>query len=121
MEETDPDLIVGTHLEGAVAEALSIPFLPFCPPVAHNPFVGRPLMGYAGSSVLADALDDALAAPVAREHRRSRGPGWTEEALEELGEVPAFMRGRARRLAEERARAVGSPNVTPDILEDSRS
>ncbi len=123
VEEANPDLIVGTHLEEAVAGALGIPFLPFCPPVAQNPFVGRPLMGYRGSSMLADALDDALGGPP-REPRpaatRSRGPGWTEEALEELEEVPAFLRGRTRRLAEERARAVGSPNVTPEILEDSR-
>ena len=123
VEEADPDLIVGTHLEAGVAEALGIPLLPLCPPVTQNPFVGKPLMGYAGSSVLADALDGALGGPP-REHRRTgrtRGPAWTEEALEELEEVPAFLRGRTRRLAEERARAVGSPNVTPEILEDSRS
>ena len=122
VEETDPDLIVGTHLEGGVADALDIPFLPLCPPVAQNPFVGKPLMGYAGSSVLADALDGALGGP-AREPRRAgkvRGTSWTEEALEELQEVPAFLRGRTRRLAEERARAVGSPSVTPEILKDSR-
>ncbi len=50
----------------------------------------------------------------------ARGPDWTEEALEELEEVPAFLRGRARRLAEERARAIGSREVTTEILEDSR-
>lgn len=121
VEEADPDLIVGTHLEGAVADALGIPLLPLCPPVAQNPFVGRPLMGYAGSSVLADALDGALRGAPREPRRGSQGPGWTEEALEELEEVPAFLRGRVRRLAEERARAVGSPNVTPGILEDSRS
>ena len=123
VEETNPDLVVGTHLEGDVAEALGIPFLPLCPPVAQNPFVGRPLMGYRGSRVLADALDGALSGPPREPRRagRDRGPGWTEEALEELEEVPAFLRGRTRRLAEDRARAVGSPNVTPEILEDSRS
>ncbi len=122
VEEADPDLIVGTHLEGDVADALGIPFLPLCPPVAQNPFVGKPLMGYSGSSVLADALDGALGNPP-REHRRggkARALGWTEEALEALEDVPAFLRGRTRRLAEERARAAGSPTVTPEILEDSR-
>ncbi|QIN79779.1 hypothetical protein GBA65_15965 [Rubrobacter marinus] len=123
VEEADPDLVVGTHLEGAVADALGIPFLPLCPPVAQNPFAGQPLMGYRGSSVLADALDGALGGPRREPGRggKTRGPLWTEEALEELEEVPAFLRGRTRRLAEERARAVGSPNVTPEILEDSRS
>jgi hypothetical protein len=41
--------------------------------------------------------------------------------LEELGEIPAFLRGRARRLAEEHARTLNSPEVTPEILEESRS
>ncbi|MCA1738746.1 MAG: hypothetical protein LC740_07965 [Actinobacteria bacterium] len=31
------------------------------------------------------------------------------------------MRGRARRLAEEHAHSVGSSEVTPEILEESRS
>ena len=123
IERADPDLVIGTHLEGPVAEALGIPFLPLCPPVAHNPFVAKPLMGYRGSSVLADALDGVLGGPP-RGHPRPRskpqGPGWTEEALEGLEEVPASLKGRARRLAEERARAVGSPNVTLGILQDVR-
>ena len=81
-------------------------------------------MGYAGSSELADALDPALHEP--REPRAEpglppQGPAWTEEALAELEEVPAFLRGRARRLAEEHARALGSFRVTPEILEESRS
>ncbi len=127
VEEAAPDLLVGTHLESEIADSLGIPFLPLCPPVADpRPFVERPLMGYAGSSALADALDAALGGPPPEKSSRSareaarRGPEWTEEALEELEEVPAFLRGRARRLAEERARAVGSRKVTPGILDESR-
>ncbi len=72
--------------------------------------------------MLADALDAALREPPPGKEppREAAGPEWTEEALEELEEVPAFLRGRARRLAEERARAVGSREVTPDIVEESR-
>ena len=123
VEATAPDLLVGTGLEREVADALGVPFLPLCPPIFEHPFVEKPLMGYAGSSVLADALEGVL-----REWREShgeepaaRGPGWTEEALTELEEIPAFLRGRARRLAEERARALDSHEVTPEILEESRS
>ena len=123
VEATAPDLLVGTGLEREVADALGVPFLPLCPPVFEHPFVEKPLMGYAGSSVLADALEGVL-----REWREprgeepaARGPGWTEEALTELEEIPAFLRGRARRLAEERARALDSHEVTPEILEESRS
>ena len=123
VEATAPDLLVGTGLEREVADALGVPFLPLCPPIFEHPFVEKPLMGYAGSSVLADALEGVL-----REWREphgeepaARGPGWTEEALTELEEIPAFLRGRARRLAEERARALDSHEVTPEILEESRS
>jgi light-independent protochlorophyllide reductase subunit B len=81
-------------------------------------------MGYAGSSVLADAIDDVLREPWGlREEPEpvASAPAWTEEALEELEEIPVFLRGRARRLAEEHARALESPQVTPEILEESRS
>ncbi len=83
-------------------------------------------MGYTGSTVLADALEGALREPRTRERAESsqsapRTPEWTEEALEELEEIPAFLRGRARRLAEEHARTLDSPAVTPKILEESRS
>jgi light-independent protochlorophyllide reductase subunit B len=55
-----PDLVVGTELERTVARDLDVPFLPLCYPTAGRPFVERPLMGYGGSSVLADKLDETL-------------------------------------------------------------
>ena len=121
IEASDPDLVVGTHLEEGVADSLGAPFLPLCSPVAYSPFVGRPLMGYTGSSVLADALDDVLG-------RTEEGPGavevmgmpWTGEALEELAEIPLFLRGRARLLAEERARELDSTEVTREVFLESR-
>lgn len=126
VEETAPDLLVGTHLEWEVAEALDVPFLPLCPPVFERTFAERPIMGYAGSTVLADTLEGALRGPQTRERAElsqsaPRAPEWTEEALEELEEIPAFLRGRARRLAEEHARTLDSPAVTTEILEESRS
>ena len=121
IEQTEPDLLVGTHLEEEVARFLDIPFLPLCPPTLRQPFDQRPLMGYSGSSILADTLEDALR----RSGERREAPAapetpWTGEALEELEEVPAFLRGRARRRAEERARELGAPEVTLNILEESR-
>ena len=126
VEETAPDLLVGTHLEREVAEALDLPFLPLCPPIFERSFVERPSVGYAGSTVLADALEGALHGPQTRARGESsrgapRTPEWTEEALEELEEIPAFVRRRARRLAEEHARTLDSPAVTPEILEESLS
>ena len=123
VEETNPDLLIGTHLEEEVAEALDIPFLPLLPPAFDHPFVERPLVGYAGSSELADAIDSVLREPQRRRREQfpTWGLEWTEEALSELEEIPAFLRGRARRLAEERAHALESSEVTPEILEESRS
>jgi light-independent protochlorophyllide reductase subunit B len=121
IEASDPDLVVGTHLEEGVADSLDIPFLPLCPPASHSPFVEQPLMGYAGSSVLADALDKALSQPEEEPAAAElTAMPWTEEAREELAETPPFLRGRARRVAEERARELGSGEVTREIFLRSR-
>jgi light-independent protochlorophyllide reductase subunit B len=122
IEAAEPDLVVGTHLEEGVADSLDVPFLPFCSPAAYSPFVGRPLMGYTGSSVLADALDGALTQPdeEPQEDLEAAGMPWTDEALDELTQTPPFLRGRARRLAEERARELGSDAVTRQIFLESR-
>jgi light-independent protochlorophyllide reductase subunit B len=121
IEAAEPDLVIGTCLEEGIADSLGIPFLPLCPPAAEHPFVGRPLMGYTGSSVLADALDGALRRtdeePLVLE---GKGRPWTDEALDELTQIPSFLRGRARRLAEERARELGSDAVTRQIFLESR-
>jgi light-independent protochlorophyllide reductase subunit B len=119
IEAARPDLIIGTHLEEDVADSLGVPFLPLCPPVTDRPFVGRPLMGYAGSSVLADALHNVLRGKRI-EPTGEAGMRWTDEALREVSEVPLFLRGRARRLAEERARRQGSAEVTREIFLESR-
>ena len=76
-------------------------------------------MGYTGSSVLADELDNVL------RKKRIEPAGeapiqWTEGALQEVSEVPLFLRGRARRLAEEHARKQGSAKVTREIFLESR-
>ena len=120
IEAAKPDLIIGTHLEEDVADSLGVPFLPLCPPVTDRPFVGRPLMGYAGSSVLADALDNVLREKGV-EPVEEAGIQWTDGALQEVSAVPLFLRGRARRLAEERARRQGSAEVTREIFLESRS
>lgn len=74
IESARPDLIVGTELEAQTAEALNVPFLPLCYPTGDRPFVERPLMGYAGSSVLADKLYETLGASdhPPRTRRRNR-------------------------------------------------
>lgn len=80
-------------------------------------------MGYTGCSVLADALEGALGRSETRLETLVRGPAetsWTDEALEELAQVPPFLRGRARRLAEAHARELDSEEVTREIFLQSR-
>jgi len=89
IEAAEPDLIIGTHLEEGVAESLEVPFLPLCPPTADRPFVERPLMGYAGSSVLADAIDNVLRQKKP-EPTSETAIQWTDGALQEIAGVPAF-------------------------------
>lgn len=120
IEASEPDLVVGTCLEEGVAASLGVPFLPLCPPTTHTRFVEQPLMGYAGSSVLADALDGALSQPDEPEAGGTASMPWTEEAREELAGTTPFLRGRARRLAEEHARELGSAEVTREIFLRSR-
>lgn len=121
IEDARPDLVIGTHLEEDVADSLGIPFLQFCPPSVEHAFVEQPLMGYAGSSFLADALEGSLRRFEARSSP-SEEPEmpWTEEALEELEGIPTFLRGRAKRLAEERAKDLEEPEVTREVFLDSR-
>ena len=119
LENSKPDVIIGTYLEEEVADSLGVPFLLLCPPVVRPRFVEQPLMGYAGSASLADSLDGALRRIGRREHKPPELP-WDGEALENLEKIPAPLRSRTRRLAEERARHLGSREVSREILEESR-
>ena len=121
VEESEPELLIGTHLEKEIADALNVPFLPLCPPATTKPFVENPLMGYTGSSFLADALEDPLRRSVQKPKVPARSRPWSEEALEELEEVPAFLRGRARRLAEDHAEETGAQEITREVFEHSRN
>ena len=121
VQRTEPDFLIGTHLEREAAEALGIPFLQLCPPTDSQAFVERPLMGYSGSSFLADALGEHLRVPEQKPKPPPRELPWSEEALEELEEVPAFLRGRARRLAEDHAKESGAREITHEIFERSRA
>jgi light-independent protochlorophyllide reductase B subunit len=121
IERARPDLVIGTHLEEDVADSLGIPFLQFCPPSVDHAFIEQPLMGYAGSSFLADALENSLRR-FEEKTEASEEPEmpWSEEAMEELEGIPTFLRGRAKRLAEDRAKDLDEPEVTREIFLESR-
>ena len=46
---------------------------------------------------------------------------WTEEALKRMERAPVFLRGMVRRLAEKKARELGYPEITAEILDRFKS
>ena len=47
--------------------------------------------------------------------------GWTAEALAELGKIPFFVRGKARRNTERYAAELGVTTITRDTLYEAKS
>lgn len=52
-------------------------------------------------------------------HEQTAAPGvvWTDEALKRMERAPAFLRGMVKRLAEKKARELGYPEITAEILD----
>jgi hypothetical protein len=46
---------------------------------------------------------------------------WTEDARERIERAPAFLRGMVKRLAEKKARELGYPEITGEILDQFKS
>ncbi len=46
---------------------------------------------------------------------------WTAEALQRMERAPVFLRGMVKRLAEKKARELGYPEITADILDQFKS
>jgi hypothetical protein len=46
---------------------------------------------------------------------------WTEEALSRLDRAPVFLRGMVRRLADKKARELGYPEITAEILDQFKN
>ncbi len=46
---------------------------------------------------------------------------WTDEALQRMERAPSFLRGMVKRLAEKKARELGYPVITGDILDQFKS
>ena len=67
----------------------------------------------SGKDVIRDCTDDEV---MSRTYTQKD----YRAALQELAEVPSYLRGRARRLAEERAREDGSAEVTRKVFLESR-
>ena len=142
-----PELVLGTQMERHIAKRLGIPCAVISAPVHVQDFPARysPQMGFEGANVLFDtwvhplmmgleehlvtmfredsefhgeASPSHLGAPAAAVEARTI---WAAEAEKELGKIPFFVRGKARRNTEMFARDHGVGLITIETLYDAKA
>jgi light-independent protochlorophyllide reductase subunit B len=146
--EAQPDLVLGTQMERHIAKRLRVPCAVISAPVHVQDFPARhsPQMGIEGANVLFDAwvhplmmgLEEHLltmfredfefhgeAAPshlgVPCEPAVTMAPSWARDAEKELGKIPFFVRGKARRNTERFAQERGLETITVETLYDAKA
>ena len=148
---SQPDLVLGTQMERHIAKRLGVPCAVISAPVHVQDFPARraPQMGFEGANVIFDTwvqplmmgLEEHLlhmfrddfefhagaaashlgAAPVQADMATVAGLGWAPEAEKELGKIPFFVRGKARRNTEKFASSQGISTITVDTLYDAKA
>ncbi len=148
---SQPDLVLGTQMERHIAKRLGVPCAVISAPVHVQDFPARraPQMGFEGANVIFDTwvqplmmgLEEHLlhmfrddfefhagaapshlgAAPVQVDIAAAAGLGWAPDAEKELGKIPFFVRGKARRNTEKFASSMGLSTITVDTLYDAKA
>ena len=145
-----PELVLGTQMERHIAKRLGIPCAVISAPVHVQDFPARysPQMGFEGANVLFDTwihplmmgLEEHLlglfredfefsgSAPSHLGAGEASDPvvataqgAWATEAERELGKIPFFVRGKARRNTERFARERGLSTITIETLYDAKA
>jgi light-independent protochlorophyllide reductase subunit B len=121
--KTEPSAIFGTQMERHIGKRLNIPCGVISSPVhiQNFPLSYKPFMGYEGTNQIADLVynsftlgmedhllelfgghdtTDALTGTLSAENQLR----WSSEALQELGKIPGFVRGKIKRNTEKFAR-----------------
>ena len=121
--KTEPSAIFGTQMERHIGKRLNIPCGVISSPVhiQNFPLSYKPFMGYEGTNQIADLVynsftlgmedhllelfgghdtTDALTGTLSVENQLR----WSKEALQELGKIPGFVRGKIKRNTEKFAR-----------------
>jgi light-independent protochlorophyllide reductase subunit B len=121
--KTEPSAIFGTQMERHIGKRLNIPCGVISSPVhiQNFPLSYKPFMGYEGTNQIADLVynsftlgmedhllelfgghdtTDALTGTLSVENQLR----WSTEALQELGKIPGFVRGKIKRNTEKFAR-----------------
>ena len=146
-----PELVLGTQMERHVAKRLGIPCTVISAPIHVQDFPARhsPQMGFEGANVLFDTwvhplmmgLEEHLltmfrgdfefhdAAGSSHLGHKQETPEpvmsgpitWAAEAEKEVGKIPFFVRGKARRNTEKFAAERGLHLITVDTLYDAKA
>ncbi len=146
-----PELVLGTQMERHVAKRLGIACAVISAPVHVQDFPARhsPQMGFEGANVLFDTwvhplmmgleehlltmfrgdfeFHDAAGAShlgpqAAAAPEAAAGPTtWAPEAEQEIGKIPFFVRGKARRNTERYASERGLATITLETLYDAKA
>jgi light-independent protochlorophyllide reductase subunit B len=142
--EAQPDLVLGTQMERHIAKRLRVPCAVISAPVHVQDFPARhsPQMGLEGANVLFDAwvhplmmgLEEHLLGmfredfefhgDAAPSHLGAAAPdalAWSSDAEKELGKIPFFVRGKARRNTERFAQERGVATITVETLYDAKA
>ena len=146
--ELAPELVLGTQMERHVAKRLGIPCAVVSAPAHVQDFPARhsPQMGFEGANVLFDdwvhplmmGLEEHLLAmfrddaefhddaapshlPAAPEPVAPATLAWEPDAERELGKIPFFVRGKARRNTERFARERVLASISVETLYDAKA
>ena len=146
--ELRPELVLGTQMERHIAKRLGIACAVISAPVHVQDFPARysPQMGFEGANVLFDTwvhplmmgLEEHLItmfrddsefhdSPSHLGHQPPPEPEappqlvWAQAAERELGKIPFFVRGKARRNTEAFASERGLATITVDTLYDAKA
>ncbi|HEY1313227.1 MAG TPA: ferredoxin:protochlorophyllide reductase (ATP-dependent) subunit B [Steroidobacteraceae bacterium] len=149
--ELQPELVLGTQMERHIAKRLGIPCAVISAPVHVQDFPARysPQMGFEGANVIFDTwvhplmmgLEEHLltmfrgdfefndAAPashlgssaVVAQQSAALASLWAPDAEKELGKIPFFVRGKARRNTEQFAAERRVALITVETLYDAKA
>jgi light-independent protochlorophyllide reductase subunit B len=89
-----------------------LPFAPAAREATHAP---------PEPAVLAQAVPSAVATPEPIDAEAPITPIWADEATRELGKIPFFVRGKARRNTERFALERGLARITRDVLYEAKA
>jgi light-independent protochlorophyllide reductase subunit B len=130
----EPSAIFGTQMERHVGKKLDIPCGVISAPVhiQNFPLGYRPFLGYEGSNQIADlvynsftlGMEDHLLEIFNGHDVKTSGQTvktqdsshWSPEALEELGRVPGFVRGKVKRNVEKFATLHNCEQITLETM-----